>query len=84
MITITKEDRHTQEHKIFQARGEIGIIVFRDWLYDRQTEINRKWPEMAGDDLIRIQGEARLIARQIKMIEKGPTVPQQSKEGTHG
>ena len=51
---ITKEDRHTQEHKIFQSRGELGIIVFRDWLYDRQADINRKWPDTLAADLARL------------------------------
>ena len=80
---LTKEERHVQEHRIFQSRGEPGIAVFRDWLYDRQAELNRKWPDSIGEDLAKMQGEASLIARMIKMIEKGPTIPQQIKEVTH-
>ena len=80
---LSKEERFKQEHTIFQSRADLGLQTLRTWLYDRQAEINLKWPGMAGEDLIRLQGEAGLIARLIKMVDKGPTIPQQTKEVTH-
>lgn len=77
---LSKEERFKQEHTIFQARVEIGLQAMREWLYDRQAGVNSKWPGMTGEDLIRLQGEAVLIARLVKMIDKGPTIPQQIKE----
>ena len=77
---LSKEARHDQEHKIFQCRSEPGIQVFREWLYDEQGRVNSKWPSMTGEDLTRLQGEAGLLARLLKMIEKGPSIPQQTKE----
>ena len=81
---IVKEERSNLEHTIYQARFDVGLQAMRDWLYVRQAEINGKWYSMTGDDLIKIQGEASTIARQIKMLEKGPTVAQQPKEVTNG
>lgn len=77
---LSKEERFKQEHTIFQSRGDLGLQAMRSWLYDRQAEINLKWPGMMGEDLIRLQGEAGLLARLVKLIDKGPTIPQQTKE----
>ena len=80
---IVKEERSNLEHTIYQARFDVGLQAMRDWLYGRQNELNAKWHSATGDDLIKLQGEASLVARQIKMLEKGPTVPQQIKEVAH-
>ena len=77
---IVKEERAKLENTIYQARFDPGLQAMRDWLYGRQNELNAKWHSMSGDDLIKLQGEASAVARQIKMLEKGPTVIQQSKE----
>ena len=81
---IVKEERAKLENTIYQARFDVGLQAMRDWLYGRQNELNAKWHGMTGDDLIKLQGEASSIARQIKMLEKGPTVPQQMKEMSNG
>lgn len=78
---LSKEERFKQEHTIFQSRADLGLQTLRSWLYDRQAEVNSKWHGMTGEDLIRVQGEASLLARLIKMIDKGPTI---SQEVTHG
>jgi len=80
---IVKEERAKLENAIYQARFEAGLQAMRNWLYDRQVELNGKWHSMTGDDLIKLQGEASAIARQIKMLEKGSVVAQQTKEVTH-
>ena len=81
---IVKEERANLENTIYQARFDVGLQAMRDWLYVRQVEINGKWHSAIGDDLIKMQGEASSIMRQIKMLEKGPTVPQQTKEMNNG
>ena len=81
---IVKEERANLEHTIYQARFDVGLQAMRDWLYVRQNELNAKWHSMTGDDLVKLQGEASLVARQIKMLEKGPAVPQQTKEMNNG
>ena len=81
---IVKEERANLEHTIYQARFDVGLQAMRDWLYTRQNEINAKWHSMTGDDLVKFQGAASEIARPIKMLEKGPPVPQQIKEVTNG
>ena len=77
---LSKEERFKQEHTIFQSRSDPGLQSMRAWLYDRQAEVNSKWPNMSGEDLTRLQGEAGLLARLVKLIDKGPSIPQQ-KEG---
>lgn len=77
---IVKEERGKLENTIFQARFDPGLQAMHDWLYVRQNELNARWYTMTGDDLVKFQGEASGIARQLKMLEKGPTVPQQTKE----
>ena len=77
---IVKEERGKLENILFQARFEPGLQAMRDWLHVRQDELNAKWHGMAGDDLVKLQGEASSVARQLRMLEKGPSVPQQTKE----
>ena len=74
MSTVVKQEQHVQEMNIFQSRYEGGLQSMRDWLYARQARINTEWIGMAGDDLLREQGEARAIARMIKLIDIGPTI----------
>lgn len=81
---ITKSERHDQEHTIFQTRNDAGTQAMRAWLYARRDEVNSKWTGMIGEDLMRLQGEASLVNRLIKMIDFGPTVPKQPEEKNHG
>lgn len=73
---IAKQERYDLENAVFAARADIGADAIRRWLYMRRDEVNQKWPSAAGDELAQMQGEAKLIARMIKLIEQGPTISQ--------
>ena len=75
-MNVIKQEQHKTELNIFQCRNEGGLQAMRDWLYARQVRINTEWIGMAGDDLIREQGEARVVARLIKLIDDGPAIKQ--------
>ncbi|MBK8772865.1 MAG: hypothetical protein IPM06_21405 [Rhizobiales bacterium] len=75
-MNVIKQEQHKTELNIFQCRNEGGLQAMRDWLYARQARINTEWIGMAGDDLIREQGEARVVARLIKLIDDGPAIKQ--------
>lgn len=67
-------DRHEQEARIFTLRHEAGVQTVRDWLYTKRDYINRTWPQLPPDsELARVQGEARLVAHLIKIIDAGPS-----------
>jgi len=71
---ITKEERYKAEIAVYAGRVSAAGIAMRDWLYIRQAEINAQWPNATGDELLQLQGEAKLVARQIALIEHGPKI----------
>lgn len=73
-MSVIKQEQHEQELMIFQSRHEGGLQAMREWLYARQARINTEWMGMTGEDLFREQGEARAIARVIKLIDIGPAI----------
>ncbi|MBK8772086.1 MAG: hypothetical protein IPM06_16915 [Rhizobiales bacterium] len=75
-MSVIRQEQHKTELNIFQCRNEGGLQAMRDWLYARQARINTEWVGMVGDDLIREQGEARVVARLIKLIDDGPAIKQ--------
>ena len=73
-MSIIKAEQHKTELDIFLCRNEGGLQAMRDWLYARRDRINTEWIGMVGDDLIREQGEARAVAKMIKLIDDGPSI----------
>ena len=74
MSGIAKKEQHEQEREIYQARHEAGLQSLRAWLFRRRDEIAESWMELTGEELSRLQGEAKLIKKQLKMIDVGPTI----------
>lgn len=68
------DDRRTNELAIFALRSEPGVQEMRKWLFWKRDDITDKWPELTGDDLTQLQGEARLVKKMIKMIDQGPQI----------
>jgi hypothetical protein len=75
-MSIVKQERHERELAVFAARTDAGAQAIRLWLYHRRDEVNAAWPTASGDELLQLQGEAKHIARQIRLIEQGPTIKQ--------
>ena len=75
-MTITKQERHQQELDITRSRHEPGIIAVHKWLCRERDDITARWFDKSGEDLVRLQGEAKIIARLIRVIEQGPTIKQ--------
>lgn len=73
-MILTKQERHQQELDINRSRHEAGIVAAHKWLCRERDEINTRWPDKSGEDLIRLQGEAKRIAQLIRVIETGPTI----------
>lgn len=80
-MAIAKEAQHQNEVALHQLRFEGGVQAARAWLIERQAEIHLRWPDMTGDDLMRMQGEAKLIARLLRLIDHGPTIKQPLQRG---
>jgi hypothetical protein len=77
---ISKEGKYDAEVAVHASRHEHGLGALRDWLYIRRDEINTNWPNIVGDELSTLQGEAKMVARLIKLIEQGPAIkPERSK-----
>ena len=76
MSDITKPEQYANELAIFQLRYEQGLQAMREWLYRRRDQINREWPGIDQDlhTLTRLQGEARAVAKLIRLIDIGPAV----------
>ena len=73
-MTTTHEDRHVNEIAIYTLRGEPGLQEMRKRLYAMRDEISDKWTDLTGDDLLKLQGEARLVKKLIRMIDQGPII----------
>jgi len=71
---ISKEERYNAEVAVHASRHEAGLAALRDWLYMRRDEINTNWPNIVGDELSTLQGEAKMVMRLIKLIEHGPAI----------
>jgi len=73
-MTTAHEDRHANEIAIYTLRSEPGLQEMRKWLYAKRDEISDKFMELGMDDLPKMQGEARLVKKMIKMIDQGPQI----------
>ena len=71
---VLKEARHKLETEVHNLRHEAGIRAVWNLLHDMRDELNRKWPDAIGEDVARLQGEAKRVALLIKVIEHGPTI----------
>ena len=78
---IAKEERYEAELSVFSSRFEGGVRSMHDWLRLRRDEVNAAWPGMDGIDLAQAQGEAKLLARLIQLIEQGPRIKQVPNDG---
>jgi hypothetical protein len=70
----THDDRRANELAIFTLRHEPGLQEIRTWLFWKRDDITDRWTELEGNDLLKLQGEARLVKKMIKMIDQGPTI----------
>lgn len=75
-MTVSKEERYEAEVSVFSSRHEPGVRAVYEWLRLRRDEVNAAWPGMEGTNLSQAQGEAKLIAQLIRLIEQGPRIKQ--------
>ena len=68
-----KQEQYKSELDIFQLRHESGLQTMRTWLFAKRDKLNVQWIDSVGDELLRLQGEAKLVQKQIRMIDEGPT-----------
>lgn len=73
-MSMVKQERYEQEVAIFASRHEGGVQALRDWLFRERDEINARWITLAGEDLVRLQGEAKRVAQMIKVLDVGPQI----------
>ena len=71
---IAKAEQHEQEARIHACRSEAGLAAMYAWLCTRRDALNAKWPTAVGEELLQMQGEARVLAKQIRLIEQGPSI----------
>ena len=73
-MSVVKEEQYKSELAVFQMRNEGGLQSLRAWLYARRDRINQDWPGQEGEELIRLQGAAKEVAKLIRMLDVGPTI----------
>ena len=78
-MALSNPEKHALELGIFQLRSEAGMQKFREWLLNRQSYLNSQWPSAVGDELLQMQGEAKLLQKQLKLLENGPTFKEAAK-----
>jgi hypothetical protein len=71
-MNVVKQEQHEQELAVFAARHDMRAM--HAWLQGRRDELNARWFSLEGNELLKAQGEAKFIARQIKLIEQGPAI----------
>ena len=73
-MPIVKQQRHENEIAVHTLRNEPGLQALRAWTHELRDEINGKWFHAVGDELLTLQGKARLLQAIIKMIDDGPAI----------
>jgi hypothetical protein len=73
-MAVAKKEQQAAEQEIHQLRHEASTAAIHHWLVLREAELNRNWPDMAGEALTAMQGEARVVLRLKRIIEQGPTI----------
>lgn len=84
MSEVSKAEQYGQEQAMFERQHDPGVLAVRAWLYGRQGSINSQWPSLSGEELLRLQGEARVVAKMIRLIEHGPAIKKPMEASTHG
>ena len=75
-MSISKQERYETENVIYTQRHDPGIVAIKQWLYIRRDELNNSWRNTISEDgnIERLQGEARMVDRLIRVIDTGPTI----------
>jgi hypothetical protein len=73
-MAVAKQERQKLEQQVHSLRHEGGTRAVYELLRLEQDELNKKWPDLRGDDLIYAQGAAKSVARLLAVIEHGPTI----------
>jgi hypothetical protein len=73
-MSVVRREQYESEVGLFQCSHEPGVQHMRSLLYAQRDRINTEWLGMTGEDLIRKQGEAKAVAKLIRMIDFGPNV----------
>lgn len=73
-MSVVKEAQQKQEAAVHQHRLDEGVRAVRDWLVDRQGVIGARWTGLADRELYNMQGEAKLVAELLRVIDHGPRI----------
>jgi len=73
-MSIAKQEQHRLEQTVFACRAEAGLQALRTLLLERQENLNRRWPTLAGDELVAAQGEAQAVNKALDLIDIGPRI----------
>lgn len=74
-MELSKNEQYELEIAVHHNRGDLGIIKLRQLLILRREYLNARWFNISDVDELRImQGEAKAIASQLKLLDKGPTI----------
>lgn len=70
----TRAELHELHKQLRSYRHEAGIRTVYDWLKYEREQLNRRWPALAGDELLQAQGQAKALDRLKQMMETDPVV----------
>lgn len=73
-MEVSKQEQWELEQSIHRGRHDAAVIEIHRWISLRQETVNKTWPDTAGEELSRLQGEARTLKALLRIIEDGPTI----------
>ena len=77
MNQIAQPEKHQVQHRIHRSRGDPGVLAIREWILLEQADANRRWVNLAGEELTKKQGEAVMLAKLLKTIDEIPLIKEQ-------
>lgn len=71
-METARQEQHQLESDVYATRHDSRAMY--ELLAYHQRELNRRWPSLSGDDLLKAQGKAQMVAQLINTLTNGPGI----------
>lgn len=71
-METARQEQHQLESEVHATRHESRAMY--NLLEFHQRELNRKWPSLSGEDLLKAQGRAQMVAQLMNTLANGPGI----------